>query len=374
MIVEDGKEEVFLDLSSQEDNANAEAEAAQLAAAEAALQSDTNTQELEAAAEAARVAADAAALQNINSQEQVVIEDSKLLEVLSERLGRTIGSLDELTKVEEKQLNPQIQAIDEWSKRTGRPVEDWVKFNKDYSTMSDVDKAREILALKYPTFSQKEIELELGQYIESADDLEEDVDVKTLNLKKLISTEGKLLDEVKLELGKPIEGFNKIPEEIQEEVNFAKSARESYDKVVKEQQDYDKGIVTSVETLTGLEINLDEGLNINYNMTPEDKKDLPTFLAEMPHWRNEDGSWNHDSVVADALKIKNFDKIVKMAYQQGVASGNEKLLKDANNITLDRPNMEGQPDGDNKGIVIEGLDKIIGTGTKAKFGRSKHNK
>jgi len=368
----ENEEQVFLDLSENTnqdaENAAAEAEAARLAA-EAELQ---NTEAATAQAEADRVAAEAAAANNTNSQEQTTIEDSKLLEVLSERLGRTIGSLDELTKTEEKQLNPQVQAIDEWSKRTGRPVEEWVKYNKDYSTMSDIDKAREILTLKYPTFNAKEIELELSQYLESDSDLEEDIEVKTLNLKKLITNEGKVLEDLKLELGKPIEGYNEIPAEIKTEVEFAKSARESYEKVVKEQQDYDKGIAESVESMAGLEINLDEGLDIKYNMTPEDKKDLPSFLQEMPHWRNADGSFNHDAVVADALKIKNFDKIVKAAYQQGKASGADELIKDANNITIDRTsNNSAQPDGDNKGIVIEGLDKIIGTGTRAKFGRSK---
>lgn len=376
-------ENLFLDLSGQsgddnQNNDNNQKTAEELAAEQALLDAEQavdnanqeNNQKTAEELAAEQAAADAA---NQNNNDDIVIEDSKLLKVLSEKLGREIQSLDELTKREETQLNPQIKAIADWADKTGRPIEDWVKFNKDYSTMSDVDKAREILSLKYPSFTEKEIELELSQFVESEDDLQEDIDVKTKELKKLISNDGKLLEDVKLELGKPIEGYNVIPEEIKAEVDFAKAARESYDRAMKSQEVYDTGIKTAVDTMTGLEIDLDEGLKIDYNMSPEDKKDLPSFLSEMPHWKNTDGSMNHNAVVADALKIRNFDKIMKMVYQQGVAKGNEQLLKDANNITLgQRQTLDSdQPDGGNKGIVIEGLEKLTGMGTRVKYGRSK---
>lgn len=237
--------------------------------------------------------------------------------------------------------------------------------------MTDTDKAREILALKYPSLNEKEVNLELAKYIGDEDDMEDEVELKTLELKKLIANDYKLLENIKLELGTPVEGHNKFSEEVQADLIFATEAKKTYADSIKSAKEYEENIAKSVESKDGLEFSLEEGLNLKYNLTPEDKKELPEYLAEMPHWRNADGSYNHGAIVDDTIRLKNFDKIVKMAYEQGKASGGEELLKGANNITIGGRTNE-QPDGANKGDTVEGLEKLLGgSGTRVKFGRSK---
>lgn len=352
-----GEEGVTLDLSVRHDSG-----------------SESNQEELAAqaaAAAASQEAPDAAAQAAAEQQVTPTYEESGVLQYLSEKLGREVSSLDELTKKEERVLNPQLKAIEEWADRTGRPIEDWVKYNKDYSTMSNEDKAREILALKYPTLNSSEIELELNRYLESEDDLEEDVTRKSLELKKLIANDGKLLEDFKLELGKPVEGYGKIPEEIQEQLAFAKQAKEYFDKNLENQDAYNNSIKTAVEALPSLEIPLEEGLTLSYNLSQDEKRDLPSFISEMPHWRNADGSTNHQAVSRDGLIIKNFDKLIQMAYEQGKAKGIEAQVKDENNITLGNRGSAAaaQPDGGSQGVVIEGFDKFKGSGVRVKFGK-----
>ena len=87
----------------------------------------------------------------------------------------------------------------------------------------------------------------------------------------------------------------------------------------------------------------------------------------MPHWRNEDGSWNHQAVVNDAIKIKHFDDMLKLAYEQGLNSGKEELIAETKNITLDSVNNTPQPNSSAK-VQIEGLDDYLGNrGVKLRF-------
>jgi hypothetical protein len=294
------------------------------------------------------------------------LSDEKLFNVLSEKLGREVKSFDDI-KQKEVELNPQIKAIAEWAEKTGRPVEDWVKFNKDYDSMSNLEKAEEILKLKYPTLTDKEIGLELSRYTEYEDDLEEEKAAKSLELKKLVAEGSNTLESNRLKFGEPVEGYKTLTPEIQEQLEFANQAKTEYEKAINNQKLYDEAIVSSVSKLDSYEIPLTEGLSIRYNLTPEDKKELPKFLSSMPHWYNEDGTHNHSKITEDALKIRNFDNLIKMAYEQGIAAGTEESIKVQNNITLDRPAVGSEQDNNNQGIVIEGNFKR--SGTKVIFGK-----
>lgn len=297
--------------------------------------------------------------------EPIEVPDEFILQVLSEKLGREVKDFEDI-KPKEVELNPQIKAIADWAEKTGRPVEDWVKYNKDYSTIPDIDKAREILELKYPTLTKQEIDFELGKYSIFDDDLDEDKTLKSLELKKLVADNESLLENNRLKLGDPVEGYSKLTPEIQEQLEYAKSVKEGYEKAILDQQVYEQSIQKSIEEFDTYDINLTDELSIRYSLTPEDKKELPEFLTSMPHWYNEDGSTNHAAITRDTFTIKNFDKIVKMAFEQGEASGLEKATKTANNITLDNPTTEPQPDA-GSGIVIEGNYKS--KGVKAIYGK-----
>lgn len=294
------------------------------------------------------------------------INEADVLRTLSERLGREVKSFDEINQPQ-TELNPYVKQINEWAEKTGRPVEDWVKFNKDYSTMSDLDKAKEILELKYPSLTSQELSYELSKYTSYDGDDDDDVTIKSLELKKLVAEHSNLLEDSRLKFGEPVEGHNRLTPELQEQVEFAKSARESYEAEVNNQKNYEAAIAQTVNELTSYELKLSDDLSINYNLTPEDKKSLPEFLASMSHWYNADGTYNHKAITEDALRIKNFPTMIKMAYEQGVASGVDQNNRRENNITLDNPSSGSEQPSSAKGIVIEGNWKA--QGVKAKFGR-----
>ncbi len=292
------------------------------------------------------------------------IDDKQVLTYLSEKLGQEIKSLDELKPKDNTTDNdPYLNKLKEWRDKTGRPIEDFIKYQKDYSKMSDINVVREILQHKYPTLNADEIQLELSKYESSEDDLESDSKMKSLELKKL-ATEGRsILNEMKIQFEKPL--FNdSLPPEVQEDLNLAKEVKNQRAELEKAQNEYNDNLNKASLSTEKIQLKLSDNFTVNYKVSDETRKELPNYLNEMPHWRNQDGSWNHSSVAEDGVKIRHFDEIIKLVYEQGVNTGKEELSKAANNITLDKQkSMSSEQVNSNKGIKIDGLDNFLGKST-----------
>ena len=290
--------------------------------------------------------------------------DESALTYLSEKLGRTVTSFDDLKPQEVPvETDPYLKSLKEWREKTGRPIEDFVKYQKDYTQLSDIDVAREFLKHKYPTLTANEIQLELDQFKPSEDDLERDASLKTLNLKKL-ATEGRnILEGMKVEFTEPIPGTapQGLTPEIQQQLDLFNKVKQQYSDNEKSQQEYSRGIQEASVKTENVLLTLSDDLKVNYKVSEDTRSNLPQFINEMPHWKNEDGSWNHQSVAQDGVKIKHFDEIIKLVYEQGVNAGKENLSKEANNVTIGKTvsSAAQQPNG-KKGLEISGLDKYLG--------------
>jgi len=286
-------------------------------------------------------------------------KEEELLKHLSDKLGMELNSLEDL-KPKEVNIDPQVKALNEWKEKTGRPIEDFFKFNKDYSSVSDIDIAREALKLEYPTLSKEDIELELStKFISDEDDLDIEVARKNLELKKYATKGRQALEQMKGDLGKPNE--NILSPEIKEQVEFAKEIKKQIQANKEHQENYTKGIVNATNTVESLSLSLADDFKIDYKVSPEDRKTLPDFIQEMPHWINQDGSTNHQEVVKDSIKIKNFDNIVKLAYEQGLSAGKDQVIKDAKNTTIDQSNnMNAQQSTGKKKPIYENEPKGLG--------------
>lgn len=301
-------------------------------------------------------------------QPSVELTDDILFKTLSEKLGKDVTSFDELVS-KPAEIDPQVKALNEWKEKTGRPIEDYFRFQKDFSQASDLEVAREFLQIQYPTFTKDEIDLELEQFIVSDDDLDTDEARKKLNLKKYAIEGRKTLESMRAELGEPSTDY--LTPEVKEQVNFAKQIQQEILANQEQQKQYAKSISEAAMSTEAMKLNLSDELSIDFKVSEQDRQALPSFIDEMPHWRNEDGSWNHKSVVEDSIKIKYFDDILKLVFQQGVSSGTDDVVKQAKNSTLGSSSSAGanQPTGQTK-PVIEGIDRILGkqSGMKLKFG------
>lgn len=303
---------------------------------------------------------------------QKEITEQDLFKALSEKLGKEVTSFEQF-KQEPVQVenpldsDPVLKTLYEFRKTTGRPVEDFLKYNRDFSKVSDIEVVREYLTNEFPDLTNEEISLELRKYIPTEDDLDEEISSKTLELKKMASKGRRKLTELTKEYGNVL-GVQSYPEEVQKELLFAKQIKEQMEANKQQGQSYAEGINKATETLDVFKLSLDDQLTLDFKVPVESKKNIPSFIDTMPHWRNEDGSFNHKNIIEDAVKIKHFDEMVRLAYKQGESAGKESLLKETKNsnfteaVTADAQTSKG-------GIEIEGFDNYVGSqGMKLRFG------
>lgn len=293
---------------------------------------------------------------------EVVDESDTIFQTLSEKLGREITSYEDLItpEVVVPEIDPRVKAMDEWAKSTGRPIEDFFKYQKDYTGVTDEDIAREALQLEFPTFTPEEIEMELEELLPNEDDLDFEASKRALKLKKYALKGREVLEGLKKDLGEA--NLQAYPADVKEKIAYAEQISEGLKANQEQQKVYKEGINLASQKAEGLQLDLAEGLSIDYKVSPEDRKGLPKLLEEMPHWRTEDGGYNHAAIVKDAIKIQHFDEMIKLAYEQGLNSGADKVIKDTKNSTLG--NVQ-QPDNNTgrKKPVIEGIDQLLGRQT-----------
>lgn len=289
------------------------------------------------------------------------IDDDKAFKYLSEKLGKEIKSIDDLKQPQvENPLDndPYLKELYAWRKKTGRPIEDWIKYQKDYSKLSDLDVAREFLQHEYPTFTPSEIDAELNSFIANDLDDDDDINTKSRQLKKY-STKGRdTLQKLVSNLDSVAQ--TSLPPEVQQDLELAKQVKQDYAVNKQEAEKYNQSIVNVSKSIDSLKLSLSDDLHIDFKISDETKKTLPEMVTTMPHWKNQDGSWNHQSIVEDAIIIKHYKEMLKLAFEQGKNSGGEDIIKQVNNTTLGEPLPMGGQHTAKKGVEIEGFDNFIG--------------
>lgn len=286
--------------------------------------------------------------------------DDIIFDTLSEKLGKPIKSYEDLIQ-KPVEIDPTVKELNEWSKKTGRPIQDYFKYQKDYSQVSDLEVAREFLQNKYPTLNDNEINLELQKYTPSDEDLENEVALKNLELKKLATEGRQLFEGLKMELSQPSQ--SNIAPEIKQKLEFADQVQQQIDLSKSQQEEYSQGINTAALGTESINFKLSDDLSLDFKLSEEDRKSLPTFINEMPHWRTETGEWNHKAVIEDSIKIKFFDKIKELVFEQGVNFGKEIITKDVKNTTLGNTQSQQPDTSAKKPTYSSSIDKLLGKQT-----------
>ena len=257
---------------------------------------------------------------------------------------------EELASKEPKELNPQIQAINEWAEKTGRPVEDWIKFQSDPSKLEDMEVVRKTQRLKNPSLSDAELDFLIKDKFISNEDLDDESDVmrKNIAFKQEVADGRELLEKNRLELGNPVDG--RLTEEQQKDIQFAQQIRQqSEQESVKSAKDLEN-LKNAVNTTDRIQLSFGEERVVDFNITPESKKDHVQYIGEMKRWQNEDGSVNSQALAEDAYKLRHFDEIIKLAYTQGANDQVEKTAKETKNLT-DPDKIHQAPAGSKFGFV-----------------------
>lgn len=311
---------------------------------------------------------------NTSSTDTVVeLNDQQVFEYLSKTQGREIKSYDDLivkeTTANPLDSDPYTKAFFEWRQKTGRTIEEFAQFNKDWSKENDLKVAEEFLKMTYPDFTQDEIDFKMRKLTPSEYDDEDVAIEKRVALKEIASKGRQTFESMKADLGNPL--AVSYSEEVQADLNLAKAVKEDYAENQKNLVEYTQGIINASNNTQSIPLKINDDLVINYNISEDKRKSLPEMIATMPEWHNEDGSWNHQKVVESGIKALYFDEILKTATEQAFNAGKESILKQGNNTTIAEPTpviANQQPQ--NNEIIVEGNEDFLRhKGTKIRFGR-----
>ena len=276
--------------------------------------------------------------------------EGAVLEFLSERLGRSISSLDDLQaqQQEQRELDERISVIADFVEKTGRAPQDWFIYQQlNPSEMDDMTAIQVQMATDYPNLSQEEIGLLVSSKYKLDPDLHSEDEVKLSQLQMKIDAENarKGIDEMRLQYQAP-----------------ERQAQEEQSSLIND--DWVSNMRSELDAMEGIEFDLGNGSNFTFGMDDTYKSQLAeknTRLDEFfdPYVR-EDGSWDYDMLNMHRAVIDNVDKIVQSVYRQGMADAQRTVVQNAANATPTSPNQGSAPSGPDP--LVQQLKEALGQG------------
>ena len=274
--------------------------------------------------------------------------DSAVFNYLSERLGKSVSSLDDLIEYRDREraIDERIAVIAEFVEKTGRDPRDWFVYQSiDPSEMDDLSVIRLNTSAEYPNLSQEEIDL----FVNSKYKLNPDVYGE---------------DEVKLssiQLRIDAASARRSIEDVRNSYQLPQASASDYSSIVDES--WVNQMRENLNDFEGIEFDLN-GKKFTYGVDERYKAQLydkNTRLDEFfdPYVR-EDGSWDYDTLNMHRTVLDNINEILTSAYRQGMSDGQKNIVNKAANVSTRTPNQGGTNNGQDP--LTEQLKEALGLG------------
>ena len=308
-----------------------------------------------------------------NKTEEVAVEqdldESRILQHLKERYNAQFESIDDVLKnTEEKQveLPEDISKFLDFKRETGRGLEDFMRIQKDLSSVDETTLLSEYYKETKPYLSSADV----PDYIENNFGTDEDAEDKANKQKELAYKEElynarEYFNSMKEKYKAPLESSTEVvPEEYQK-------AYEAYNNYIKESEETQKATQERAKFFgekTESLFNKDfEGFEYNVG----NKKVLfkPKNIEEVKNTQS-----NINNYIERFLDDKGFlkdpegyhrslnmalnpDAVFRFAYEQGVADATDGLVKETKNIDMNvRDNKESEKKGGFQYRVLDDSD------------------
>lgn len=255
---------------------------------------------------------------------------------LSERLGRDIGSINDLSYEQQEQveLDERIAAIAQFVEETGRSPQDWFMYQSlDPSEMDDMTAIRFQMSNDYPNLSQEEINTLVSAKYKTNPEMhsEEDIKLSALQLKIDAQEARNSIENLRGSYSAPAEQSNEEGSVIDDE--------------------WIGNMKYELDSLEGVEFDLGDGKTFTFGIDDHYKSQLADKNARLDEYFDpyvrEDGSWDYDKLNIHRAVVDNMESIVKSIYKQGLSDGQRGIVERAANVTPQSPqvtNNQQQPD------------------------------
>lgn len=275
------------------------------------------------------------------------IKDQDVLSYIKNRYQKEINSLDELfeTRSQNEELPEDVSAFLKYKRDTGRGIEDFIKLNKDYSSMDQTQLLSEYMKQTNPELDEDEIKFEIESKYAFDEDYDDEKDIKRKKIaaKKELTKAREFFESQKDQYRIPLESSkSSVPTE-------EKEAYEAYKKYISESQSaqeeqrkrseyfVQKTNEVFSEQFKGFEFNVGDK-SVSYKPgTPEqlraEQSDLSKFIRGFLDESGliKDAASYHKSISA----ARNPDAFAKFFYEMGKAEAVQDIAKESKNIQMD---------------------------------------
>ena len=270
--------------------------------------------------------------------------ESAVFEYLSEKLGRNLQSIDDLSQPEPQPMDNRIEAISRFVEETGRSPQDWFAYQSlNPSEMDDMTAVRVSMASEYPNLSSSELNLLVTSKYKLDPDVHSDEEVQLSQIQLKVDAQ---------KAKGQIEGVRSAylaPEQVKEQAPQAESIITS---------EWINEMSREVDALEGLEFSLGNDKTFTFGLTDQYKGLLKQKNARLDEYFapyvGEDGRWDYDSLSSHRALVDNIDAIVSSVYKQGLGDGQKGLVSKAANVQAQTPSHNDQ--GGNKNSAL--ADKV----------------
>lgn len=276
--------------------------------------------------------------------------ESVVFEFLSERLGRSINSLEDLSGAPQdvqRQIDERVAVIADFVEKTGRSPEDWFRYQSLNPTeLDDLSAIRLKMASEYEGLNSEEINLLVESQYKINEDMYSEDEVKLSKLKLRIDA-----DRARKDI-EAVRSSYMLPTQ-------KAQAQEDYEPLFDERWKQD--LFSEVDQFESIEFELGPESKFNFGISDQYKSELKqkngnleTFFDQ---YVQQDGSWNYEMLNAHRAVIDNIDEIVKNIYTQGLSDGQRKLVEKAANVDASSPRPSNVSSND---AVLEQLRAALG--------------
>ncbi len=276
--------------------------------------------------------------------------------IVGKRYNKEISNLDELfqERSNNEELDPEVASYLKYKKDTGRGIEDFIKLNKDFSSM-DQDQ----LLFEYRKSIDKDLEdddikfdLDSEFSIDDIYDDEKTTKKKQLAKKKELSKAKEYFNQLKEQYKVPLESRESfVPQEEKETYEAYKSYKQATTQAEEEQAKRSKYFADKTselfsEKFEGFGFSLDENKKLVYKPSEapdllKEQSNLQNFVSK---FLNDEGYLKDAESFHRAIAVaSNPEKFAKFFYEKGMADAVDNVAKESKNIDMTRQATQVTP-------------------------------
>jgi hypothetical protein len=301
------------------------------------------------------------------------LSEEQVLSYIGKRYGREINSLEELNAAREEaeELPEDVAAYFKYKKETGRGIEDYVRLQRDFSSMNPDTLLREYLTItEGEGLDAEDIDSLMEEY-SFDEELDDEAVIKKTKLakKKAIAKAKKFFNEQKELYKQPLESSSAANPQAQEEVQAYRQYLESVKTQQEEAEAKRNWFIKETDKVftddfKGFNFILDDKtVTFAPGDTQSIKKNQESVMNFVNKYLDDKGLIKDAAGYHRALAIAmNPDKFAKFFYEQGKSSATEDVMRKTKNINMTERKA---PEVTNKGgFQVKSVNPDSGRGLK----------